>query len=169
MGEVIGREQAYHWSISRLAEAIGRDRRTVATLIKDAAIPPAGSRRGNPIYRLADVVDALTADRRAITGDGLDINDLLPQDRKAWFQSENERVKLERELRSLVPDSEVQREMAALAKAVASGLDSLADMLERDAGLPPEAIEMVQLVTDALREQMYQAIVDDDEDAAADA
>lgn len=43
-------------------------------------------------------------------------------------------------------------------------------MLERDAGLPPEAIELVERVTDALREQMYQAIVaDEDDEAAAEA
>lgn len=170
MGEVIGREQAYHWSISRIAEAIGRDRRTVAALIKDAGIPPAGSRRGNPIYRLADVVDALSDDRCPSAAGGIDIDELMPQDRKAWFQSENERLKLERELRHLVPADEVQREMASLAKAVASGLDSLADMLERDAGLPSDAIDLVEQVTDALREQMYRAIVaDEDEDAAAEA
>ncbi|MEQ5803322.1 DUF1441 family protein [Halomonas sp. H10-9-1] len=168
MGEVIGREQAYQWSISRLAEALGRDRRTVAALIKDAGVLPAGTRRGNPVYRLADVVDAMTTDRRPSTGGGLDIDDLMPTDRKAWYQSENERVKLERELRHLVPVDEVQREMAKLAKAVASSLDSLADMLERDAGLPPEAIELVEVTTDALREQMYRAIIADIDDDEAD-
>ncbi len=122
------------------------------------------------MYRLADVVDAMTADRRPSIGGGLDIDELMPTDRKAWYQSENERLKLERELRLLVPADEVQREMAALAKAMASSLDSLSDMLERDAGLPPEAIELVERVTDALREQMYQAILaDEDEDAAAEA
>jgi len=167
MGEVIETQQAYQWSISRLAEALGRDRRTVAAIIKEAGVVPAGTRRGNPVYRLADVVDAMTADRRPTSAGEMSVDELLPQDRKAWYQSENERVKLERELRLLVPVDEVQREMAVLAKAVASSLDSLSDMLERDAGLPPEAIEMVEKTTDALREQMYQSIIDDDEDEAA--
>ncbi|WP_445158532.1 DUF1441 family protein [Halomonas sp. E14] len=170
MGEVVSTEQAYVWSVSRIAEAIGRDRRTVSAVIKDAGISPAGSRRGNAVYRLADVVNALAADHRPSAAGGIDVDELMPLDRKAWFQSENERVKLESALRNLVPVDEVQREMASLAKAVASGLDSLADMLERDAGLPPEAIELVERVTDALREQMYQAIVaDEDDEAAAEA
>ncbi|WP_245947787.1 DUF1441 family protein [Billgrantia montanilacus] len=152
--------------MNRIAEAIGRDRRTVSRVVRESAIPPAGTLRGNPVYRLADVVDAMTA-RQSETAGPPSIDELMPQDRKAWFQSENERVKLDRELRNLVPVEEAQREMSILAKAMASGLDSLADMLERDAGLPPEAIEQVERVTDALREQMYQAIVaDDDEDAA---
>lgn len=169
MGEVINSQEAYHWSISRIASAIGRDRRTVAALIKDAGIPPASTRRGNPVYRLGDVFDAVAADRRQAGADGLNVDELMPQDRKAWFQSENERLKLERELRHLVPVDEVQREMAALTKAVASSLDSLADMLERDAGLPPEAIDLVEITTDALREQMYQAIINDEDDTAAEA
>lgn len=165
MGEVFNSQEAYHWSISRIASAIGRDRRTVATLIKETGIAPAGTRRGNPVYRLGDVFDAVAGDRRPMTDGGLDLDDLMPQDRKAWFQSENERLKFERDLHHLVPVDEVQREMASLAKAVASTLDGLSDMLERDAGLPPEAIDMVERVTDALREQMYQAIIDDEDDA----
>jgi hypothetical protein len=163
MGEVVSTEQAYTWSISRISEAIGRDRRTVAGVIKDAAIAPAGTRRGNPVYRLSDIVDALTAERRQSSSGGIDVDDLIPTDRKAWFQSETERIKLEKELRLLVPAEEAHREMSRLAKAVASGLDSLADILERDAGLTPETIELVEKSTDALREMMYQSIIDDDE------
>lgn len=76
------------------------------------------------MYRLADVVNALAADHRPSAAGGIDVDELMPLDRKAWFQSENERVKLESALRNLVPVDEVQREMASLAKAVASGLDS---------------------------------------------
>ncbi|RCV87485.1 DUF1441 family protein [Billgrantia montanilacus] len=166
MGEVVSRERAYEWSINRIAEAIGRDRRTVAKVIREAAVSPCGTRHGNPVYRLADVVEAMTARQSENTG-AADVGDFQPQDRKAWFQSENERVKLERELRNLVPVEEAQREMSILAKAMASGLDSLADMLERDAGLPPEAIEQVERITDALREQMYRAIVADEDEGAA--
>jgi len=168
VGDIIRTADAYDWSISRLAEALKKDRRTIARIVQESGISPAGSRRGNPIYSLADVFDAMDRGSRPQIPEGLDVDDLAPQERRAWFQSENERVKLERELRSLVPVEEVQREMSTLAKAVASGLDSLADMLERDAGLPPEAIDLVEKTTDALREQMYRAIIadDDDEDAA---
>ena len=90
-----------------------------------------------------------------------------PKDRKDWYQSENERIKLEKEMRSLVPVEEVHREMSRLAKSIASSLDSLPDLLERDAGLPADAIDLVEGVTDNLREQMYRAIVDDEEELAA--
>lgn len=158
MGDVVNKETAYHWTVNRLAEATGRDRRTINAVIRDAGIPPAGTSRGNTVYRLADIVDALTSRPSSATNSP---DEMTPTDRRAWYQSETERVKLEQELRYLVPVDEVQREMSSLAKAVAGGLDSLADMLERDAGIEPEAIELVERATDALREQMYKAIIEE--------
>ena len=71
-------------------------------------------------------------------------------------------MKLEKEMRALVPVEEVHREMSRLAKSVASALDSLPDMLERDAGLPPDAIDLVEGITDTLREQMYRAVIEEE-------
>jgi hypothetical protein len=162
VAEINRLEEAYNWNITRLADAFDLDRGTVRRRLREAGIVPAGSRNGANVYALKDAGPALFGD--SVNYGSADPDELSPQDRKAWYQSENERVKLEQEMRNLVPVEEAHREMSRLAKAVASGLDSLADMLERDAGLPPEAIEMVEKTTDALREQMYQAIIDDDGD-----
>ncbi|GHA85364.1 DUF1441 family protein [Modicisalibacter luteus] len=161
MGEVIDRQDAYIWSISRIAEAFRMDRRTVTKRLQDAGVTPAGKKRGNPVYSLADAGPALYQERGEVGG-GLDL-DQFPDMRKAWYQSENERLKYEKEIRRLIPDDEFARELSTLAKTVAAGLDSLPDMLERDAGLSPEALERVQATIDTLREQMYQAAVTDAE------
>ena len=166
MAEINRLEEAYNWNITRLADAFGLHRDTVRKRLKEAGVVPAGSRNGANVYALKDAGPALFGETMAASG--YDPDDLPPQDRKAWFQSENERVKLEKDMRLLVPVEEAHREMSRLAKAVASGLDSLADMLERDAGLAPEAIEMVEQVTDNLREQMYQTIIDDEGGEVAD-
>ncbi|MFD2437250.1 hypothetical protein [Modicisalibacter luteus] len=50
MGEVIDRQDAYIWSISRIAEAFRMDRRTVTKRLQDAGVTPAGKKRGNPVY-----------------------------------------------------------------------------------------------------------------------
>lgn len=164
MGEVLNTQDAYSWSISRIAEAIQKDRRTVAKLIQEAGIPPAGTRRGNPVYALGDVFDALDRGSRPPVAGGIDVNELLPQDRKAWFQSENERIKLEKELRHLVPDHEMAREMSRFAKNIAAALESLPDVLERDAGIEGEALDVVQRVADEFREQMYRDYIGGDDD-----
>ncbi len=165
MAEINRLEEAYQWNITRLADAFGLHRDTVRKRLKEAGVVPVATRAGANVYALKDAGPALFSDFRA--GIANDPDDYMPTDRQAWYQSELSRVKLEKEMRLLVPVEEAHREMSRLAKAVASGLDSLADMLERDAGLPPEAIELVEQTTDALREQMYQSIIDDDGEATA--
>ncbi|MGB5856507.1 MAG: DUF1441 family protein [Oceanisphaera sp.] len=162
MAEINRLEDAYNWNITRLAEAFGLHRDTIRKRLISANVVPSGTRANANVYSLKDAGPAIFGEMFA-SGTG-DPDELPPQERRAWFQSENERVKLEIELRQLVRAEEVHREMSRLAKAVASGLDSLADMLERDAGLPPEAIELVEQTTDALREQMYQVIMADSDE-----
>lgn len=160
MGEVLNSQDAYNWSISRIATAFGKDRRTVSRRLQEAGVQPAGSKRGSPVYALADIGPALFGE--VSRGEGVGVNfDEFPDARKAWYQSENERLKFEKEIRQLIPDDEFARELSFLAKTMAAGLDSLPDMLERDAALPPEAIERAQVVIDGLREQMYQAAIGD--------
>ncbi|MFI0472958.1 DUF1441 family protein [Halomonas sp. HMF6819] len=161
MCDVVDSKDAYNWSVSRIAQAFGMDRRTVTKRLQESGVLPAGSKRGNPVYALADVGPALFQEKQAVAG-GLDL-DQYPDARKAWYQSENERLKFEKEIKTLIPSHEFARELSSLAKSVAAGLDSLPDMLERDAGLDPDAIVRVQDVIDALREQMYQAVVADRE------
>ncbi|MBM0956484.1 DUF1441 family protein, partial [Escherichia coli] len=55
--------------------------------------------------------------------------------RKAWYQSERERLKFEQETAQLIPASDVRREFAIWAKAVVQVLETLPDILERDCGL----------------------------------
>ncbi|MFK8698402.1 DUF1441 family protein, partial [Proteus mirabilis] len=54
--------------------------------------------------------------------------EMLPQDRKAWYQSERERLKFEQEVGALLPASEVAREYSALAKAMVQVLETLPDI-----------------------------------------
>ncbi|WP_447556417.1 DUF1441 family protein [Vreelandella sp. EE22] len=167
MGDVVDSKDAYNWSVSRIAQAFEMDRRTVTKRLQESGVIPAGSKRGNAVYALADVGPALYQEVKPALAGGGNFDD-YPDARKAWFQSENERLKFEKEIKTLIPAHEFAREMSSLAKTVAAALDSLPDALERDAGLAPDAIERVQEVIDALREQMYQAVVADQEDGADD-
>lgn len=67
-----------------------------------ANIPVANTIRGNPVYNLRDVGPGLFGS--PASADPYDIHDpskMSPKDRKDWFQSENERVKLEVSTRQL--------------------------------------------------------------------
>lgn len=170
MGEVINSQDAYSWSINKIATAFGMDRRTVSKRLQEAGVAPAGKRRGSAVYALSTIGPALFGEPARVAG-GLDL-DQFPDARKAWYQSENERLKFESAIRTLIPADEFARELATFAKATAAGLDQLPDMLERDAGLEPEAIDKVQKVIDELREQLYEAVVSDapdqDDEGGAD-
>lgn len=159
VSEVRSLLDAYSWSVARLADCFGVHRQTMAKRIREAGLVPTGELRGNPTYSIRDVAEMLYMPVAEETD--APRWDSVPEQRKAWYQSENERVKLEKELRLLIPVDEVHREMSRLAKAVSSSLDGLPDLLERDAALSGDAIERVERVTDALREQMHVAIMTD--------
>ena len=128
------------WSKNRIATELGIDRRTVDKYLK--SIPPTGKVRGHPGWSLRDfLVPLAKALDSGFTGEGVEDPDKLPpKDRKDWYQSENERVKLEKEQSTLIPAEEVRAEMANLIKPIAQALDSLPDVLERDCGVSRETL-----------------------------
>ena len=144
---------AYNWSIAKIAEAYGIDRKTVRKKIINAQIASAGNIRGNPVYALKDIGPVLfTPDELATPETLQDPSRMDPKSRKDWFQSENERVKLEAALSQLVPVNEVHREMAMMAKSVLQVLDTWPDRLERDRGWSPHQISEAKSIVDEIRE-----------------
>lgn len=146
---------AYNWSIAKIAEAFGIDRKSVRKKIMIAQVASAGNIRGNPVYALKDIGPILFTPEEAATPETLhDPSRMDPKSRKDWFQSENERVKLEAALSQLVPANEVHREMAMMAKSVLQVLDTWPDRLERDRGWSPHQISEVQSIVDEIRESL---------------
>lgn len=91
--------------------------------------------------------------------------EMSPQDRKAWYQSENERLKFEKEERDLIPAEEVAREYAHMAKAMVQVLETLPDILERDCALTPAAVTRVQGIIDDLRDEMARQVADSESES----
>lgn len=57
--------------------------------------------------------------------------------------------------RELLPAEDFAAELSSAFKAVATALESLPDVLERDAGIDGAAVERCQAVIDRLREDLY--------------
>ena len=152
------------WSVARLADEFGMDRRTASKRLKEAGVPPFDKRNGNDVYRLADAAGALVQQSHGVVGpDGiLDPRELPPMERRAYYQSENERLKVEATIGQLVPAAEVEGDYAELVKKVVQFFDTLPDVLERKAGLTPEQVVKVQDECDRVRQSMYEGITDDD-------
>ena len=158
MGDV--REFRSGWSLARLAEEFGMARATVGKRIRDVGLPPAGRRNGYDVYAIADVAPLLVDALSPVAG-VVDPRDLPPKERKDYFQSENERLKAEVTIGTLVHVMEVEADYAALMKQVVKLLDTLPDILERDCAMSPEEVTKVQTSCDRLREQLYDAVTAD--------
>lgn len=81
--------------------------------------------------------------------EGIDPDEMLPSDRKAWYESETKRRALQVQDRELIPAGEVERVVATAFSAIAQGLRSLPDNIERRTGCTPDIVEAIDLALDA--------------------
>jgi len=128
----------------------------VSTFTVDAWV-----RRGCPVVFRGDqakpwVFDALEVARwrfggstGSADGEGADPDSMAPQDRKAWFDSEIKRRALQERDRELITVDEVERVIATAFSAIAQGLRSLPDNVERRTGCSPDVVAAVEEVVDA--------------------
>lgn len=145
---------SFYWSISKMAEAFGMSRNTVSKRLREQNVQPAGQDRGSAVYALKDAAPALFQADPTTSGALNDPNKMPPEMRKAWFQSENERLKFEKTEGLLCETSDVARNYALLAKAVIQVMETMPDVLERDCGLTPSQVAKVQASIDDLRDQI---------------
>ena len=140
-----------HVNVSQLAELVDMNRNLVARRLRDLELV-GGNGENLKQYELGKALRVLIMPSVQENGE------MSPQDRKAWYQSENERLKFEKEERELIPSEEVAREYSTLAKAVVQELETLPDILERDCALTPSAVSRVQGVIDDLRDEMARRV-----------
>lgn len=147
-------------SISRLSELLRMDRRTVSKRLADANLAPASKREGFPVYDGRAACEAcLLVGSQGEDGAPVDPRNLKPMERRAWYQSERERMAVEAEARQLIPAIEVQAEKAEMARTFVQFLDTLGDQLERDVALSPEQIDAMNRAITKQRAALYAAAV----------
>jgi phage terminase Nu1 subunit (DNA packaging protein) len=83
---------------------------------------------------------------------------LNPKERLDWYRGTRERTRHQQEIGELIPAAEYEQALSSSLKQVAVTLESLPDLLERDAGLPGPAVEKAIIIIDALRERLYKAL-----------
>ncbi|EIQ6797770.1 DUF1441 family protein [Escherichia fergusonii] len=142
-------------NINQLAAIAGICRQTAAARLKN--IQPAGGHDKLKLYRVTDILTCF-----------LDLpvpaslEEMEPHDRKAWYQSERERLRFEQETAQLIPVDDVRKEMAIWGEIVSEELAKLPNILARDAGLKPMAVNRVQSIIDDLRNQIISRMVKND-------
>lgn len=143
-------------NISQLAALSGVHRQTAAARLQN--LPVAGGHESNlKLYRVVDIVSAFLALPPPVAEGEMDAHE-----RKAWYQSERERLKFEQETAQLIPADDVRKEMAIWGGIVSEELAKLPNILARDAGLKPMAVNRVQSIIDDLCNQIISRMVKND-------
>lgn len=165
MGKVIDLSHGIHVSMTAFASEFGSTRETISKRIAAARLQPTGKRGGHPVYRLGELHEAVY---QAGEDGGTDPDKLEPFQRKAHYQAEHEKLRLQVERLELVPRIEVEEEMARIAKIVAQCFDTLPDRLERDCGVTPLVLAKIERYLDEVREELHKAAVRQDAEDDAD-
>lgn len=161
MSNVVDLSCGTHMSITALSLEFGMARETIRTRLADAGVVPSGKRGAWPVYRLKDVLQVLIGG-----GDQIDPDQLDPYKRKAFYQGELEKLKLQEQRREVVPRLEMEQEVAYILKATVQFAESMPDVLERDCNLTPQQVARMEALIDALREELYGHLTDEDADSA---
>jgi hypothetical protein len=169
MGEVLSqRDRLRLVSISRLAELLGMDRKTVAKRLSDCNVQPTGKRDGYPVYDGRQACEACLLPQLNEDEEGreLDPRRMKPTDRKAWFASELDRMAVEERAGRLIPAGEVEEQMAMIVSTVVRCLETQADRAERDLRVGTEVVEWLLKDADQIRAQIAEALTEDEDDDA---
>lgn len=151
-------------SITQISLDTGITRKTIRKRLAEAHVEQARLEKGYPVYRLKDILPALFTETEGTT----DPDKLRPFERRAYYQGERDKLALAQERGELVPAFEVERTFANMFKTVTQGLETLPDVLERDAGIQGHVLVMIEQKIDELREVLASQIdeMQDDADSA---
>ncbi|MCL0891273.1 DUF1441 family protein, partial [Escherichia coli] len=83
-------------NVSQLADLVGMNRNLVSRRLRELELV-GGNGENLKLYELGPALQALLTPSMKENGE------MSPQDRKAWYQSENERLKFEAASRELLP------------------------------------------------------------------
>ncbi len=137
-------------NINQLAALSGLHRQTVTARMADVPLAP-GSNEKKKLYLLTDLITALLAKTPSTEDEEMNPHN----DRKAWYQSERERIKFQHETVQLVPVSNMRRSFSVVVKAIVQVLETWPDRLERDRGWTASQLNKVQIVVDEIRARTW--------------
>jgi hypothetical protein len=150
-------------SLSAYARAFGTDRETLRRRLLEAGVEQYAERGGHKLYKLREVYLAWSL----ASGAAVNPENLSPFNRRAWYQAELDRLRLEQTRGEVIPRLEVEQEIAGVLKIAAETFDTLPDIVERDCGATPQQVARIEQVCDRAREEMHKRLTDTVSDTEA--
>lgn len=142
------------WTINRLSAELGIDRRTLVARLRDVQPASETTRSNGAVIKRYALRDVFAKFAKAAD----DINPSTAKARLDTLRGDILETDLAAKRGELIPAIEFERALAAAFKTVATGLETLPELLERHAGLDGAAIERVIGVVDALRNTLYEKL-----------
>lgn len=90
-----------------------------------------------------------------------DPDKMTPKERLDWYKGTREKTRHMEEAGQLIPSADYERALSSALKLVAVTLESLPDVLERDAGIDGAAVEACQRTIDRVRDDLYRRLTAD--------
>ena len=141
-----------HWTATRYSQAMGIDVRAVNERL---ATIPHSMRGARKVWHVREGMPALFGCGKKKTP-----SDMEPKDRLDHYRAERENIKLQEEIRNLLPAVDVERSVGEAYKVLAQGLSAIPDLLERECGLSSDTVISLHNAIDAVRETLYLSVVE---------
>ena len=138
--------------VAVIARLFNLTERRIQQLAKQGILSKTAHGKYDLLLTVREYVAHLHAQQNQVAADP---DAMTPKERLDHFRAESEKLKLSAALGQVIPVDQFERELARAFKSVASTLESLPDVLERDAGLSGAAVERCQALVDRLREEMH--------------
>jgi len=154
-------EEPGHYAAKIIARLLDIREQRLQALARDGVIPKAKWGK----YALAPAVHGYIKYLRDTGSDGEDAQTnpekLEPFKRRAHYQAELDKIRLQRDRGELVTATEVERCYAEVFGLLGQALETLPDILERDAAATPAQLVVIEATIDKVREQLYQRLIGD--------
>lgn len=146
------------WTATKFSDVLRVDRRVCQQALETAPYRMIGKRQ---VWHVREGFEVIFRRKYGLgeAAEAPNPGKLPPRDRLDHYKAERERIKLAQEVRVLIPAQEVEQVIGEGLKALAQGLDVIPDTLERDAGLAPEAVMLIQRTIDRIRDQIYEGLM----------
>lgn len=139
-----------------LARLLDISERRFHQLVTEGVIPKSGPGR----YALASTVRGyIQFLRKTGAVSETDPDKLEPFKRKAHYQAELDKLKLQTERGELTPQIQTEEMLAHAFKILGHELETIPDILERDTGATAQQLAKIETIIDAAREQIYERLI----------
>ena len=141
---------SFKFTISKSADALGLDRRTIKKRLLAAKLKPVDrTKNGYDEYFLGDIARACFSNEQKEAG--YTVEKLMPKERAEHFMAEKRELEVLEKKRELIPYDEAAEKFSELGQAFSKFFDTFIDDLEQTQLFTVEQLEQMQNLTDDQR------------------